>query len=130
MKKIGLVVLPLMLVLVMGVFVGCKAKYSNDYDESMLSLDFADDSLIVMLTDAASNSAKDYTIKDFPEVKLVSIEEIGGPPKMFKLTLKEPSKVNVLIAVKRLENRKDIKYAGPNYYGGADGQPFLPPPEI
>jgi hypothetical protein len=118
MKKIGLIVLPLILVIVAIGFSGCKEEY-----------DFTDDVVLVVLTNEAtfsSNLGHDYTIESFPELLLSDIEVMSGDtvyvdPSQFRailcLTLEYPSHETVLEYVEILEGRDDIYGASPNRRG-------------
>jgi len=113
MKKIGLLVLPLMLVLIMGVFVGCGKKY-----------DFADDIVIVVLTEEASLSAnssgKIYKPEDFPELKLSHVDNAGiqpGQTRILTLYLQEPNHKTVLLYIEILGRSADIQDVGPSRSG-------------
>jgi len=115
-KKIGLLVLPLMLVVIMGVFVGCK-KNNNDNQSKQ---EFAYDMVLVRLTQEVVDSGKVYTIEYFPEINLSKVEYVSYDTfvdySRLNLYLLEPSKENVLDAVQLLKQRSDILYASPNYY--------------
>lgn len=111
----------------------------QEYEETLynpnatVESSFSPSSFLVMLTEKASVSLKNYTIEDFPEVALTRIYDLteystasvqkaiknGEQPKIYhrilELGLKYPSKQAVLDACKILINREDVNCAEPNY---------------
>lgn len=119
--------------------------------EASLEDDFADDRVTVVLTKEATRKFLNYTLKSFPEVDAVAVEDLtslvvdwvkkqilGIPTKEKKLInveefrrilsirLSENSKENVLSAVKILEQREDIQSANPSFAQTISAQPDDP----
>jgi len=121
------------------------------YSDATLEDDFADDSVVVILTKAETFKFKTYTPKDFPGINCLLVtdstefgmeivkqqleaEKTGNWSKLqdrinngmlmdvdsfrriLDLHLAVKSKENVLKAIKLLEKRNDILYAGPDYF--------------
>ena len=111
------------------------------YCEATLDDNFLDDTIIIVLNKKATFSFKEYTNNDFWELGEVIIDEITKEStaivknkylynletdghsvkiseeyrRIYKITLKNKGKQNVLNAIKKLECRDDIKSAEPNY---------------
>ena len=102
--------------------------------------DFADDTIMVVLTNKVSLSNKKYTASDFPEISCVEVNDLTedlwqkvinhqhstscNPERetradtfnrILKLTIFNSGKSNVVDAIRKLEKRSDIKAAEPNY---------------
>ena len=126
-----------------------EKKFSNATMED----DFAENQVIVIMTNTASLKFKEYTASDFPEIACSEVRDLMPTTtakaeakekgldvaSLFKtednavvtsdfydidtdsfrqilcLTLTERGKENVLTAIKALENRTDVYYAGPDY---------------
>jgi len=88
---------------------------------------FAYDLILVVLTYEATFAAfranKMYAPADFPEFNFSRVENFftmrpTGPyfRRLLFLHLAEPSKENVLLAIRLVEQRADVESANPNYY--------------
>ncbi|MGD9901715.1 MAG: S8 family serine peptidase [Spirochaetales bacterium] len=106
--------------------------------------DFADDKVIIVLNEEETHKFKTYAPEDFPEIDCIAIEDLtrytidfveqeirdreaGKEPKKIKkinvtnfrrilsLEIGKKSKEKVIKAIKKLENRKEIVSAEPNY---------------
>lgn len=111
--------------------------------------DFADDTILVILTNQVSINCDSFTINDFAEVNPTEIKNLSEPKEqqikaalqtisnnpqqsnymmteelseinkfnqVLRIKLSTPGKDNVLKAIKELEKREDVLYAGPDYY--------------
>lgn len=106
--------------------------------EATLSDDFAEGRVAVVLKNAVSLKLKDYKASDFAEVGCKTVEDLSTAAtsdikehsnhsceklkekskkfhKILNLELKDKSKEGVLSAIKELEKREDVLYAGPDY---------------
>ena len=109
--------------------------------------EFTNDIILVSLTQEATLRFKEYSIEDFPELKLARVSEmtenlasraelqvrndasgkvatnsskrvdIEKFRRILQLELSEPSKEAVLEAISILEKREDVRSASPNYIG-------------
>ncbi|MCH5152104.1 MAG: S8 family serine peptidase [Clostridiales bacterium] len=107
--------------------------------------DFADDTIMVVLTNKVSLSTKKYTVEDFSEIDCVEVEDLTeelwekvinhehsvdcDPERETKaetfnriLMLKIPAlgKFNVIDSIRKLEQRNDVKGANPDYFVSID----------
>ncbi len=81
-----------------------------EFEDGML---FYDDRVWVSIQPSARHHT--YTVEDFPELECVSVEERKtGELKSVCVTLKDPSKENVIAAVGLLEAREDVYRAKPS----------------
>jgi hypothetical protein len=115
-------------------------------EEYALNGNFSDDTVLIVLTKEASFIDKLYTPKDFPEINCLYVANLSydimikikdGPDwyintwggtyndyieykedfrRILILTLAEKDKRNVLIAIKKLEKRKDVETAEEDHY--------------
>lgn len=110
------------------------------YCEIDENTDFADDTIMVVLTNKVSLSTKRYTVADFPEISCVEVTDLTeelwqevinhqhsidcNPERetktesfnrILKLTISNPGKSNVVDAIRKLEKRDDVKAVDPNY---------------
>ena len=70
-----------------------------------------------------TNNTTDYSLKDFPEYDFESVERITElKPHIYRLKLSNPSKENVIEAIKALDYRAnlDLLYVGPAYIAELD----------
>ncbi len=105
------------------------------YCSATLEDDFADDVIMVTITNAVSIGSKRYTADDFVSINCIDVNDIFAgaelkehynPSKFHRilaLTISNPSKQNVLDAIDILEQRDDVLSAEPNYYHHLDIQP-------
>ncbi|MBE7088010.1 MAG: hypothetical protein E7370_00595 [Clostridiales bacterium] len=102
--------------------------------------DFAEDSIVVVLTKEATRQFLDYTVEDFKEINAIAVydltaETVGwvekqvlGIPtqekmlinienfrRILKIQISENNKENVSNAISILEQREDVESASPNY---------------
>lgn len=99
----------------------------KSYCSATLEDEFADDTIIVVLTNEASNSGYSYTVDDFKDIDCCGVKDLTAGiqesvsynkdtfNKILQLTLSSHGKENVLRSIKTLEKRDDIKSAEPNY---------------
>jgi len=105
-------------------------------DQATINDDFAPDAVSVVLTRQVSRQLRIYTIYDFEELNLISVKHVTADMeawlhtlhvdereieletfrKSLLLTLYEPGKENVLMAVQLLQNRNDVYMASPDFY--------------
>lgn len=110
------------------------------YCEIDENTDFADDTIMVVLTNKVSLSTKQYTVADFPEIDCVEVIDLTeglwqqvinhqhsvdcNPERetkaetfnrILKLTISNSGKTNVVDGIRKLEKRNDVKAAEPNY---------------
>lgn len=112
--------------------------YSNSQNSTVITnADFADDTVLVVMNNEETLKFNSYTELDFPEVDLREVisltetsenllqEQINNSSKqtidaakfksILSLKLKEPGKENVLKAIEKLSNRKDLYSVEPDY---------------
>ena len=117
-----------------------KPSEEKVYSQATMEDDFTQDRVIITLTKQETRKFKTYTPEDFPEIDCETIEEltegltetveqyfktgelqegVSVEPeafrRIFRLILREKTKENVLSAIRKLERRKDIWAAEPNY---------------
>ena len=109
-----------------------QAYDSNYWDKgstpstATLEDNFCESTVLVVLSREASHLGE-FSVNDFPELSLSEVRCItpginqarmkgNNPRRILELILNEPSKENVLSAVKILEQRQDIGSAEPNFY--------------
>ena len=110
------------------------------YCEIDENTDFADDTIMVVLTNKVSLSTKQYTVVDFPEISCVEVNDLTeglwqqvinhkhtidcNPNletktetfhRILKLKIADSGKANVIAGIRKLEKRNDVKGANPNY---------------
>ncbi|MCH5152807.1 MAG: S8 family serine peptidase [Clostridiales bacterium] len=110
------------------------------YCEIDENTDFADDTIMVVLTNKVSLSAKKYTAADFAEISCIEVVDLTeelwqrvinhqhsvdcNPERetkaetfnrILKLTISNSGKTNVVDDIIKLEKRNDVKAAEPNY---------------
>ena len=108
------------------------------YSEATINDDFADSTVMVVLNGVATRNFKNYSTKDFLELELESVTEltlstdelltiesrnkgtsleinIDNYRRILKLELSNQQKESVLAAIRLLEKRDDIIYAGPDF---------------
>ena len=162
MKKLAIL---LTVALLIGLFTGCQASQSAQgseesteestepvlgvkeekiYCTATLEDDFADDCVLVVITNIASLKFKKYTAADFPEIQCIAVQDLstaatervqtfletGTVPdvlgfdkevnieqfhQLLCLTIENAGKQNVLDAIKELEKREDVLSAEPDY---------------
>ncbi len=93
------------------------------YSRASINEDFADDCLLVVMTNQVSLLEYEYTKNSFAEIDCIDIEEITVGDtmnekynRMFALKIGNPGKQNVLDAIKIIEQRNDVKGVSPDYY--------------
>ena len=114
-----------------------EEKVYCEIDESK---EFADDTIMVVLTNNVSLSTKQYTVEDFPEISCVEVNDLTeelwqwiinhqhsidcNPEletkaetfnRILKLTISNSDKTNVIDGIMKLEKRNDVKSAEPDY---------------
>lgn len=102
--------------------------------------DFSEDTIIVVLTNKVSLSDKVYTPSNFPEISCVEVEDLNESlwqkirthkhsiecdptmeireenfNRILALKIGNPGKINVIDGIRKLEKRKDVKSASPDY---------------
>lgn len=112
------------------------------YCKATIDDDFTDDRVIIVLNREITRQFRKYTPEDFPEIDCAQVYDLTAPivdwvetqltkepfpseepmlvditefRRILSLELRERSKVNVLRAIKILEERKDVLSAEPNY---------------
>ena len=107
----------------------------KEYCTATLDDDFLDSSVIISLSNEATFKFEDYTPDDFKEINCISVEDLTmytfatikqkfeenmltendlNFRRILLLEIANPSKENVLSAIKILEIRDDVFCAGPN----------------
>ncbi|MCL2621997.1 MAG: S8 family serine peptidase, partial [Firmicutes bacterium] len=116
---------------------------SKIISNATLDDEFSEKFIIVVLNHKATFSNKQYTVKDFPNIKLKSVEDLTSESfelikkqinkpheyendpmrldtnqyrRILKLTLQNQSKENVLSTLKSLETRSDFISVEPDYF--------------
>ena len=135
---IGFSILAAALCLAMLWFLFPEWSYINSdiekiYCKATLDDDFAEDTVLIVLTNEASLESLyyDYIPADFAEIGCVEVRNLSSGitddirageetdtatyRRILSLKLKYPSKLSVLLAIKILEHRADIYCAEPNY---------------
>lgn len=96
------------------------------YNNAQISDDFADDSIIIIMNKNFSEVNKPLDINT--QNKIIDLTQIEGSVdgkkyfnedefhQIFKISLLEPSKENVLNEIHKYENLEGVLWAGPNYY--------------
>lgn len=117
----------------------------NDEEEKVYCVidentDFSDNTIMVVLTNKVSLSTKKYVVADFPEISCVEVTDLTeelwqkvithqhtvdcNPEletkaetfhRILKITIADSGKSNVIDCIRKLEKRKDVKRANPNY---------------
>ena len=96
-------------------------SHEKVYCTATLEDSFADDTIFIIVFPAYNK--KEYDISDFEEIGCAEIREIspgadsGEPSRILVITLDKHSKENVLDSIKKLETRRDIYCAEPDYTG-------------
>ena len=109
------------------------------YCTATIEDDFSEDKIIVVMTKAATKKFKNYSIEDFSELSIKTIEDLSQPVKsllmnsqeqlnkddnnmvrenfrsILRLTLENASKQGVLRAIHELEQRADVLCVEPDY---------------
>ena len=91
------------------------------YCTATLEDSFADDKILIIVFSDYNN--KEYGISGFEEIGCAEVREIspgadsGEPSRILVITLDKHSKENVLDSIKKLETRRDIYCAEPDYTG-------------
>lgn len=131
MKKIKILLFMLSCVLIYSLFI----NYSNAevyttfeekvYCDATVEDEFADNRVMIVLTESASLSDKIYTADDFSSYGCIELEDLtnysnsqnqnSSYKRQFCLTLDVHSKQNVLSVIENLICHPDILYAGPDY---------------
>lgn len=139
-KKFNLFILIFSIFLMLSIGLGLSSTISyadaemsisednkKSYCSATLEDEFADDTIIVVLTNEASNSGYSYTVDDFKDIDCCRVKDLTAGiqesvsynkdtyNKILQLTLSSHGKENVLRSIKTLEKRDDIKSAEPNY---------------
>lgn len=137
MKKIIL----LLLALVVGfpvVLAETTSAYASQeqkiYCTATIDDEFADNKVMVVLTESASRSDKDYSVADFISYGCIEVKDLTefatqtvqsgvdnelvnteNYKRVLSLTLNQNSKENVLQVINSLIEREDVLYVGPDY---------------
>ena len=88
--------------------------------------DFTDDKILLIIDKYFCD--KTFTVEDFHMIDVAEVKSLGGgrlpdgspANQMYTLTLKEPGKVNVIKAIRKLEIFAFTKCAAPNGLDAAD----------
>ena len=111
------------------------------YCEIDENTDFADDTIMVVLTNKVSLSTKKYTVADFSEISCTEVTDLTeelwqqvinhqhsincNPERetnaetfnrILKLKISDSGKSNVVAGIRKLEKRNDVKEAEPDYF--------------
>ncbi len=88
--------------------------------------DFSDSSILLLINHEYSLGNKAFTIEDFPEIGIESIEDLTDCKegtykkdvfqKVFKATLIDKSRENVFASIEALEDNEYLDCAEPNYF--------------
>ena len=81
---------------------------------------FSYEFLVVQMTIEASRRDEPFTVDDFPELNLLSVDEILNIPnqrRFLQLRIAEPSLTNIINAASLLNQRNDVYLADPARIG-------------
>ena len=135
MRRINyFIILVISFVFIVSIIIKTNNVYAmNNYEynySSNVSLEehFADDRVLVILSEEASLSSKIYNISDFPNIRCSNVKELtikdinqirstnnNEAKRVLSIELENSSKSYVLYVIDELIQREDVLYAGPDY---------------